>query len=252
MQKLHFLDSNCSIGRVNYPYLHDIPDVEGLLKEMKTAGIEEALVYHISARDSFPPLGNSMLMEEIKNRKEFHPVWVVMPHHTGEMPHPEMLLSQMKDNTVKAVRMYPKPNHHSFSISEWCSGELLRELEKNKIILILDMDISSWEDVYSVMINHPQLAVIASNCSYRNNRYIYPLFDKFSGLYVELSRFMGAGAIEDVVQKYGSNRLIFGTNMPQFSGTAAISLLTYSDISTEDKNAIANGNLSKLLKQVWS
>ena len=43
MQKLLFFDCNCSVGRVAYPHLSDIPDVEGLLKEIKTAGIEEAL-----------------------------------------------------------------------------------------------------------------------------------------------------------------------------------------------------------------
>ena len=60
MQKLFFFDCNCSVGRVSYPHLYDIPDVEGLMEEMKTAGIEEALVYHTVARDGYPPVGNSM------------------------------------------------------------------------------------------------------------------------------------------------------------------------------------------------
>ncbi len=34
MQKLNFFDCNCSVGRVAYPHLHDIPDVEGLLQEI--------------------------------------------------------------------------------------------------------------------------------------------------------------------------------------------------------------------------
>ena len=84
MPKLRFFDCNCSVGRVAYPHLYDIPDVEGLLKEMETAGIEEALVYHTVARDGHPPLGNSILMEEIKNIPELHPVWV-MGHSGG--PH---------------------------------------------------------------------------------------------------------------------------------------------------------------------
>jgi hypothetical protein len=35
--------------------------------------------------------------------------------------------------------------------------------------------------------------------------------------------------------------------MPQFTGTAAVSLLTYSDIGQEAKQAIAGGNLSHLI-----
>lgn len=30
-----FFDCDCSIGRVGYPHLYNIPDVEGLLKEGK-------------------------------------------------------------------------------------------------------------------------------------------------------------------------------------------------------------------------
>ncbi len=251
MPKLRFFDCNCSVGRVAYPHLYDIPDVEGLLKEMETAGIEEALVYHTVARDGYPPLGNSMLMEEIKNIPELHPVWIVLPHHTGEMPHPDKLLQEIKNNNVKAVRIYPKVNYHSFSISEWCSGELLYGLEEERIPLILDMETVSWEDVYTILENHKQLPVIAASCNYRNNRYIYPLLEKFNNLFIELSRFMGAGAIEDIVKRFSSHHLLFGTNMPQYSGTAAVSILAYSDIDQEAKQDIAGKNLSNLLKGMW-
>ena len=251
MPKLNFFDCNCSVGRVAYPHLYDIPDVEGLLKEMKTAGIEEALVYHTVARDGHPPLGNSMLIEETKNIPDLHPVWVVLPHYTGEMAHPDKLLQEMKRNNVKAVRVYPKANYHSFSISEWCSGELLGGLEEERIPLILDMETVSWEDVYTILGNHKHLPVIAATCTYRNNRYIYPLLEKYKNLFIELSRFMGAGTIEDMVKRFGSYNLLFGTNMPQYSGTAAVSILTYSDIDQKDKQAIAGGNLSNLLMGVW-
>jgi hypothetical protein len=251
MQKLKYFDCNCSIGRVTYPTLHDIPDVKGLLKEMKTAGIEEALVYHIVARDGYPPDGNSMLMEQIKDFKELHPAWVVLPHHTGEMPLPDELLRQMKKNNVKAVRVYPKLNYHSFSISEWCAGDLLSALEEERVPLIVDLDAVSWEEVHTILVNHQHLPVISATCTYRNNRYIYPLLEKHKNLFIELSRFMGAGTIEDMVKRFGSYNLLFGTNMPQYSGTAAVAFLTYSDIDQKAKQAIAGENLSNLLQKVW-
>ena len=251
MAKLKFFDCNCSVGRVTHPHLYDIPDVKGLLEEMETAGIEEALVYHTLARDGYPPDGNSMLMDEIKGFKELHPAWVVMPHHTGEMPRPENLLPEMKQNNVKAVRVYPKLNFHSFSISEWCAGDLLNALEEKRIPLILDLDTVSWDEVNTILKNHQQLPVITATCTYRNNRYIYPLLEKYDNLFIELSRFMGAGAIEDIVKRFGSRPLLFGTNMPQYTGTAALSLLTYADINEKDKQSIADTNLRNLLKEVW-
>ncbi|MEN8229383.1 MAG: hypothetical protein ABFS38_14590, partial [Bacteroidota bacterium] len=88
-------------------------------------------------------------------------------------------------------------------------------------------------------------------CNYRYNRYIYPLLEKYKNLFIELSRFMGAGTIEDMVERFGPRHLLFGTNMPQYSGTAAVALLTYADIDQEAKQAIAGGNLRNLLKSAW-
>jgi len=62
---------------------------------------------------------------------------------------------------------------------------------------------------------------------------------------------MGAGTIEDMVERFGSRHLLFGTNMPQYTGTAAVSLLAYSDIDQAAKQAIAGGNLHKLLDETW-
>ena len=251
MSKLKFFDCNCTIGRLAYPTLGDISDVDGLLKEMQIAGVEESLVYHIISRDGHPPLGNRLLMETIKNHDQLHPVWVVIPHHTKEMTSPENLLQEMKEQNVKAVRIFPTRTLHSFSIEDWCAGELLHSLDLARIPVILDLEILSWDDVHTILKKYRQLPVIASNCTYRHNRFTYPLLEKFDNLYIELSRFMGAGAVEDVVKRFGSRPLLFGTNMPQYTGTAAVALLTYSDIDRKDKEAIAGTNLRNLLEEVW-
>jgi hypothetical protein len=251
MAKLKFFDCNCSVGRTGYPHLLDIPDVAGLKQEMKIAGIEEALVYHILARGGSPSLGNSLLLDEIREAQGLHPAWVVIPHHTCEMPQPEKLLKDMKKKGVKAVRIYPTRNFHSFAIEEWCAGELFSALEKSRIPLILDIEISTWKNVHVLLKNHSLLPLIIANCSYRHNRFIYPLLEKHDNLYIETSRFMGAGAIEDMVKRFGAHPLLFGTNMPQYTGTAAVALLTYADIDQKDKKAISGDNLRRLLQEIW-
>jgi predicted TIM-barrel fold metal-dependent hydrolase len=250
MEKLHYFDCNASVGRTGYPHLLDIPDAAGLQREMEIAGIEEALVFHTAARDGHPPLGNSLLLEEIKGRTNLFPVWVLLPHHTGEMPHPDDLFPLIKENGVKAARLYPTRAHHGFTLADWCAGALLDGLDAARLPLILDIEIVSWEDVYSLLQKYPRLPIITANCSYRHNRFLYPLWDRFDNIYVETSRFMGGGAIEDVVRRFGAGRLLFGTNMPQYTGTAAVARLAYADIPREDKEAIASGNLRRLLEEL--
>ncbi len=252
MAKLNFFDCNCSIGRVPYPQLLDISDVAGLLGEMDTAGIEEALVYHAAAKDTDPVYGNGLLDEAIAGEKRLHPCWVVMPHHTGEMPSPKALLKEMERKGVKAVRMYPAKDFQSFSLAEWSSGALLAALEEARVPLMLDIEIVWWEAVQTILAAHPKLPIIATNVSYRHDRFTYPLFEKYDTLYVEMSRWFGAGALEAVVSRFGSRPILAGTNMPRFTGTAVVSMITYADISREDKEAVAGGNLRKLMKEALS
>ncbi len=252
MAKLTYFDCNCSIGRVPYPQLLDNSDVAGLLREMDTAGIEEALVYHAAAKDTDPAYGNGLLDEAIAGEERLHPVWVVLPHHTGEMPSPGVILKEMERKGVKAVRMYPTKDFHSFSLAEWSSGELLAALEEARVPLMLDIEIVWWEAVQAILAAHPKLPVIATNVSYRHDRFTYPLFEKYDNLYVEMSRWFGSGALEAVVSRFGARPILVGTNMPRFTGTAVVSMLTYSDISREDKEAVAGGNLRKLMKEALS
>jgi len=253
MNKPAYLDCNCSVGRVVHPYIEDVVDAAGLRKELDAAGIEEALVFHTFARDADPPEGNRLLMEAIAADSRMYPVWVVLPHHTGEMPRPDKLLVDMEAAGVKSVRMYPGKDHHSFSLAEWSVGELLAALEEARIPLMLDAEIVCWEAIASILDAHPRLPVIAINVGYRHDRFCYPLFELYPNLYVELSRFFGAGVLEDIVARFGTRPpVLFGTNLPHFAGTTSVSMLAYADIPEESKRAIAGGTLRKLLGEVYS
>jgi hypothetical protein len=252
MAGLRYFDSTCFIGRVPNPYLLDRFGPGDLLGEMDTAGIEEALVFHTHARDCDPAAGNRFLSGEIEGNGRLHPVWVVMPHDTGEIPEPPRLLREMERNGVRAVRMYPGKEYHSYSLAEWNSGSLLAALEEVRVPLMLDIETVGWDEIAPLLAKHPHIPVIATNVSYRHNRFLYPLFARYGTLHVETSRFFGAGAFEDVVARFGSRRLLFGTGMPGYTGCAAVSMLTYADISPADKEAIAGGNLRALLDEAFS
>ena len=219
---------------------------------MDTAGIEEALVYHTLARDADTLLGNRMLHEEIDRIDRLHPVWVILPHHTGEMPPPQRLLRDMEAHGVKAVRMYPTKDYHGFSLEEYSAGMLLGALEEACVPLMLEIEIVWWESVAIILKNHPRLPVIVVDANYRHNRFTYPLFEMYENLYVETARYFGAGIFEDIVNRFGSRPILFGTNMPRYTGTAGISMLTYADIPRADKEAIAGGTLRKLLAEALS
>ena len=56
--------------------------------------------------------------------------------------------------------------------------------------------------------------------------------------------------IEYLVKKIGPHQLVFGTRYPVSEGGSAIAGMTYADISSEDRAAIAGGNIQRLISEV--
>ncbi len=247
MEPLNFFDCNCSFGMRGVKYPGSFSTLDELIKKMDNYGIKKALVYHSMAREYDMKTGNKMLMGEIAAYPFLYPVWVAMHHHTGEFPAPALLKEQLRENNIKAVRIFPSVSDHGYSISGWNCGELFDMLEKCKIPLIAGLDQVTWDELHNLCLNHPGLIVILSDVNYRINRNLYALLEKFPGLHVETSGYKGFDGILEICKRFGAHRLIFGTGMPVLSGAAAVSLIKYARISNKEKQMIASGNLENLI-----
>jgi predicted TIM-barrel fold metal-dependent hydrolase len=250
MEGLKFFDCNCSFGMRSIRYPGSFYKIEDLVNKMKYYGIERALVYHSMAREYSPSVGNKMLMDEIKNYPSLVPVWAVMPHHTEEFPEPYELIKQMKLNGVKIVTMFPSMMDQAYSLAEWNCGELFSVLEEHRIPLILGFEQTSWNELHDLLSNHPKLNVILTNVNYRIDRNMYVMLKKFDNLFIETYGYKVYQGIEQICKKFGAHRLIYGSGMPVFSGSAAVSMVNYAQISEEEKKMIAFKNLETLLEGV--
>ena len=249
-----FFDSNCCLGKLSVPMPKSIETATELIDIMEKAGIEKSLVYHSFAKEYDPTFGNRKLMEVLTSflrscvgtSKNLYPCLVLVPHHTGEMPEPEKIVCEILEKNIRAVRIFPKT--HNWSLSEWCSGKLLNELEQNAIPLFIDFEETSWDQLYSLCDNHPNLPIVLTRASFRFNRQIYALLSKTQNLYIETSHFQLHCGIEDVCKKFGANRLLFGSSAPFFAPSPSMMAVKYANISEEEKEMIAGKNLIKLLK----
>ena len=82
-------------------------------------------------------------------------------------------------------------------------------------------------------------------CAKANNQKL--ILKKHKNLYLETFGFKAQDGIEEVCKVFGAERLIFGSGMPESSGAAAVTMITYANISFEEKQMIASENLEKLL-----
>lgn len=241
---LTYFDCNAQIGKYSVKHPEAFTTADELVKEMKRVGVSEALVFHSMAKEYAPCVGNEMLLAEIEGRP-IRPCWVVMPHHTGEMPAPDELLAQMKVKGVRALKAYP--NAQAFTLADWCAGNLLAMIEANSIPFFLDMDQTNWGQVAEILSDHPKLNLILLRQSYRIDRLVYPLMEKYAGLRMEAATYQVASGIEQVCKRFGAGRLLFGTALPYLDVGPAIAQITYAEISDEEKQLIAGDNLRSLL-----
>ena len=249
---LTLFDCNCMVGRWSTFQPGSFYSVEGLLEEMNYCGINEALVFHSLARSYSPAVGNEKLLEEIRGKHQLQGCWVLLPHHTGEMPEPETIVETMLSKGVKAARLFPK--EHRYSLSEWILGELLTVLEERQIPLLLDFGNVHWSDSFTdwnavaeLCSKHPKLPVILMHEGQAASRNLYPLLERFENLHLDTSYYFAHRGVEEICEKFGAKHLTFGSGMPIYSAGPPIMVVTYSSISQREKRLIAGENLRKLL-----
>jgi len=244
---MKFFDCNCSIGRTNItnPGSFDSPEI--LVKKMEEYGIGDALVYHAVARDHVPAEGNPLLDEITEKFTNIHPVWIIMPHYTGEFPEPEKLYSIMVGKKIKAVRIFPSAQRHNFSIKKYSLEPLMQMLSDYKVPLFVDIDEIGWENIDGFLEDYPGNPVVLCNTGYRSDRFLYPLMEKFSNLHIETSRFISNFGIEALCSRFGPERILFGTQMPLYTGAGAVYYIKNLELDQKDKEKIASQNLERLL-----
>jgi hypothetical protein len=215
---------------------------------MKRLGIQQALVSHTLARTYDPAQGNQILMDEIAGHDSLSPCWTLLPPSTGEMGSVAELMAAMSLGGVRAVRLYP--GEHTYSLAEWQCGELLEALDERRYVLLLDLAESSWGEIERICRVYPNLSLIVTWVGYRQLRPLFALLRSCGNLYCDLSNLSTYLAIEEILDRFGSERLIFGTGLPIADPGGPLARLSYTDAPPAALNAIAHGNLARLLGRV--
>lgn len=224
-------------------------DAAELLEYMDYAGVSQALIGHPSMRELSPEAGNRAVLAEARKCPErLLPTWTILPPLSDPDFEPGKLSEGMRANGVKVLRAYPHDNR--YFLDRLTMGELLSELESRRIPLILSPE-HGYEHIFAVLKEFPRLRVIVNNYGpWSPLRFWYPLLRAYEGAYFEIGDLETDGAIEELVGKFGSEKLLFGSEFPVNNLGGAIGVLMSAGISPSDKENIAHGNIERLLGEV--
>lgn len=253
-----YIDSFVMIGKKGPKDVETQYEAEVLLEEMEWCGIHGALIAHSTAKEYDPMYGNRMLVRELHKSPRLFGVWTVMPHHTHEFPVPKDVVKEMADHGIHVAKMHPRAHRYPFSV-DFC-GDLLREFERNEILLMVEggycynLDIFEpsnqvlLADLDAMLTRFPNLRVLLQGSRWESTRYTNPLMRKHKNLHLELSCHQGNHAIEVFSGWYGADRILFGTHALEKSPGAAKSFVDYCTLNDDEKRKIASGNITRLAR----
>ncbi|MBP3634302.1 MAG: amidohydrolase family protein [Oscillospiraceae bacterium] len=245
---MRFIDASCRLGMPAAPGEGMPWKTEEILELMDRCHIEQAFAYHIVARDGEVEDGNGLLMEEIKKDSRLQPQWCAMPATFREFLHADALGDAMKKNGVKTLRIAPKGFAHS--AMPYAMKELMDFAAQSRVPVFFDYGEAVGDALYDLCSAYPDVKFVVTNTAYALNRFLGPVLDACPNLYVGTGNYVPHQGLETFCRYYSADRLIFNTNLPFGSATAAVSLVCLANISKEEKEKIACGNMERLLSEV--
>jgi len=252
-ESLIYLDCFTAIGRHTAADALESWSVDHLLQEMARCHIHGALVYSHQAREIHPTLGNPQISALCRQHPELAPCWIGLPHQTNEFFKPDALIKEMEAQNVAALKLYPRI--YEFPVDDRTLGPLLSALQEAGILLIMDAGRYeeavqiTWPEVAWICSTFPRLNLLLHSLRWEATRALAPLAVEFSNLYLEFSNYQGNRMLEYWCETIGHERLLFGSEAPRRSQGAARSYIDYADLTHEQKQAIAGGNLKRLLRR---
>jgi predicted TIM-barrel fold metal-dependent hydrolase len=229
-------DGNVRVGRSG---VHGELALEtsDLLAEMDRFGIRQALVSHFAAEEYDAEEGNRALASGLAGRLE--PAWAALPDAA--------FLQELALRSPRAVRLSFGAKKHNFSWAPWCSGQLYDYLQEHSILTVIVCEDLEWNSLAYLLENFPRLPVLLLEAGYRADRYLFPLLQRHSHLHFDTSTYVAHRQLESFVERFGPERLVFGSRLPLYTPAAALAVLATARISDNARLAIAGGTLRRLL-----
>jgi len=247
---MEFFDCNAYFGLPAQRPLAPVSSAERLLAEMDHAGVDRALVWHIAQHDVAPQTGNAMLAAAIAPHQSLWGCWTMLPNQAREFPEPDELFRLMRQARVTAIRVFP--DSHKFLLNEVSMGALLDAMTLRRVPLFLSVKRGmSWRGVYDVLAEFRDLTcVICDHGCWGEDRFFRPLIERYPNVAIDTSQYLLDGGIEAFVTDYGARRMLYGSGFPESYFGGMMMAIKHAQIPLAAKEAIAHGNLARMIEEV--
>lgn len=242
---MHIIDINCAIGEPMRSKRYST--AEGLIAWLDKYNIDCALTYHSEAMRE-PEMGNSLMVQAAAEAGGRLKTCLVLNPSLESLgiPGEGTPLERLKKLRPSAVRIFPGEQLYPFDT--FYAEDILQVCNQLHLPLIVDCP---YDNVFLTQLPHvcreyPNVPIILLRFLYNRSRQYMPILKKLPNVYLDMSTHVDVGGMEEVVERFGSEHLLFGSGLPTYEPSGALGLLLYAQLSDTDRQNIANGNFLHL------
>ncbi len=242
-----YFDAYTVVGPRSYTHHRSPWSLDHLLDELDLASISGAMVFGSMQMKYDTMLENRRLLETLAPYDYLFPIWGVMPPVVGDFPEPQELLKEMTDHNVRMLTMFP--DSACWSLFAGWNQPLLKALSDAAIpVIFRSPDHLRLDDADRLAKAWPDLPIILTGPVWGMARTIFPLLINRPNIHLTFTHFQAYGGLERLVDAGCEKQLLFASNAPEMSAGAHRAYIDYADLPRATKEAVAGGNLSRLLK----
>ena len=234
------------IGRPQVPFPGPEPVLEDLRRRFERFPIERALVRSAAGNYALHDLANQTLIRHLAGQDAYEGVYQIDPLDVPEH------LDRIRRYRMRSVCLKPNNSYRPFCLFPWCCGDLYKMLEEKKLPLLLEWGSTVPNELHEAMTAFPGLRVIMLAIP-RSGRQcmVEALMRQHKELYLCLhTRFSVFGGYPALCREFGSHRFVWGCGYPDTEEGSAVTGLFYSGLDQDSLEAVAHGNIERLLSEV--
>jgi len=161
-------------------------------------------------------------------------------------------------NRVRIFRVFPKSQ--LFYLNDFYMNRIYDEMSLVNFPLMIDLkelDITgnkyfAIDDLRALLGRHKKLTVILETslkqCMF--SRFYFPLLEEFENLYIETSGLLLMDQLEHYVERFGSERLVFGSNYPANDISVNTARIQLMESSKTDIGNICFNNINRIFNTI--
>ena len=238
---MKIIDVNMAIGgRDSYG---NIVTAEDVLAQMALYRIDHAVCYHEHAMLD-PKSGNAKMKAIAEQSSGKIGVSAVMDPMLGadNLPGEGTLTERLKDFRPESLHIFPDNVRTVFSAFYW--DEIFAAANELQLPIIVDDDYP--QDFFArlpeVAAQYPKAKFVLVRYGLCRGRHVMMLLQKCKNVCFTVENMLDNDQIEEIMERVGVKKLLFGTSWPRMSPSGTLGLAFYADIPSTERRKILYQN----------